>query len=42
MSNKDVRKKSQFSFKFTNLLLDTNGQHFILIGNAVKAITKKQ
>jgi hypothetical protein len=38
MSNEDVRKKSQFSLKLTNLPLDTNGRHLISIGNAIDAI----
>src|SRR3954452_22039432 len=38
MSNEDVRKKSQFSLKLTNLPLDTNGRHLISIGNAIEAI----
>ncbi|CAG8744662.1 9060_t:CDS:1, partial [Funneliformis caledonium] len=38
MSVEDVRKKSEFSLKLTNLSLDTNGRHLISIGNVIKAI----
>ena len=39
LSNDQVREKSKYSLKLTNLPKDTNGRHLIPIGRAINALT---